>query len=65
MNFVIAYISPLLLIALFFITLFFLMDGVAKFLLFTYIVVVMILPFLLFYLEEVRAKKKVIERQDD
>lgn len=55
---VLIYTSPLLLLAAFFISVFFLLEGFAKFFLFIYIIWLMFIPFLLLYKEEVRVSKR-------
>lgn len=61
MFFLLAYVSPLVIIALFFISAFFLLDGPAKIILFVFVLWVMFLPFVMLYKEEVIEYRK---RQD-
>ncbi len=55
---VLIYTSPLLLLAAFFVSVFFLLEGFAKFFLFIYIIWLMSIPFILLYREEVRIRKR-------
>ncbi len=55
---VLIYTSPLLILTAFFVCVFFLLEGFAKFFIFIYIFWLMIIPFILLFREEVKIKKR-------
>ncbi|GGF16643.1 hypothetical protein GCM10010954_14070 [Halobacillus andaensis] len=58
-----AYIIPLFVLAAFFLSIFFLFNLIAKIILFSFLLIIMFLPFLVIYKEEVRDKEPVTQKE--
>ncbi|MFG6149608.1 hypothetical protein [Halobacillus sp. B23F22_1] len=58
-----AYIIPMLVLAAFFLTIFFLFNLIAKIILFSFLLIIMFLPFFVIYKEDVRDKDPVTQKE--